>query len=82
MAMKWGGEQFRFEYDQKLPGYSGELPEHWGHHVEQFDNKAKADAALARLHAYIEQQAENYPGEWVRNITPMQRRDVAYSEWA
>jgi hypothetical protein len=80
-SMSLGVEQFKLEYDQRVPGYSGDLAEHWPHKQHVFETLGKAKAHLAGLHAYMEQQAEHYPGEWVRNISPIMRRDVTYSEW-
>jgi hypothetical protein len=74
-------KQYKFEYDQRLPGYSGDLPEHWSHRVEVQDSSAAIKSKINNLNAYIEHQAENYPGEWVRNVTTVMERTITYSEW-
>jgi hypothetical protein len=74
-------QEYRLEYDQRLPGYSGELPEHWTHKAEVYPSRYRASQGLDRLNAYIEQQAEWYTGDWVRDVQPIRVRDVTYSEW-
>lgn len=67
--------QYKLEYDQRVY-------EHWSHREEIFESRLRAKQALDRLHAYMEQMAENEPGtDWIRNISPIMRREVTYSEW-
>jgi hypothetical protein len=68
--------EYTYSYDQRAPGYSGELPEHWSHREPIFGSKRELLADLARLDAYIAQQAEHYPGEWIRNRTRPKVRSV------
>lgn len=75
-------KQYKLEYDQRVAGYSGDLPEHWAHRVEVYDTMGEAMAHLRGLHAYIEQQAETHPGDdWIRNVSSLMQRDITYSEW-
>lgn len=79
--MKESPFQYKLEYDQRLPGYSGDLPEHWTHRVEVKDSYVAIRNSLKNLLVYIEQQEERYSGEWVRNISSIDRRTITYSEW-
>lgn len=74
-------DEYVFSYEQRLPGYSGDLPEHWRATADTADSRAAIDAARDRLDTYIEHQAERYPGVWVRNIAPVQHREVHVTDW-
>lgn len=68
-------QHFRFSYEQRVN-------DRWETKTESYNYVGQVAAAKERLQAYIDQMAETEPGEeYIRNISPVEIRDITYSEW-